>query len=177
MRAWLKRPELAFATRFVAVSVPLSALYAYPRGDGAVHAAIHDYLALYARVAGAVIAWFDPSARVVDTQIFGRFALSIVMNCDAMDVQILLFSAILALPVRLGLRLLGGVVGFLLVSLANVTRIVSLYFIGVHAPSEFEPAHREWWPLALVLWALGAFLMFVRRTRDAAAASSLRKLP
>jgi len=177
MRAWPKRPEVAFAARFLAVSVPLSVLYAYPRGDGALHAAIHAYLALYARVAGAAIGWFDPSVRVVDTQILGQYALQIVKNCDAMDLQILLLSAIFALPVRLGWRVIGSAAGFMLLSLGNVTRIVSLYFIGVHAPSEFELAHREWWPLALVLWALGAFLMFVRLTREAAAASSLRKLP
>jgi exosortase/archaeosortase family protein len=118
-------------------------------------------------------AWLEHS----EFAFFGRFALQIVKNCDAMDLQILLLSAIVALPVRWGLRLLGGVAGFLLVSLANVTRIASLYFIGVHAPAEFELAHREWWPLLLVLWALGAFLIFVRVTREAVAAGSLRKLP
>lgn len=158
---WRQNLQLRFGLRFIALAAPLSLFYGYPRQSGAVHDLIQSYLAAYASVAGHLIALFDSDVRVSGTQIIGAYSLEIVKNCDAMDVQLLLASAVLAFPAPLKQRSLGVVLGAVGVACVNIVRIASLYFIGARAPASFEFWHREAWPLVLVLFALLVFLSWV----------------
>jgi len=58
-----------------------------------------------------------------------------------------------------------GLIDFPLVMVANLTRICALYFIGSSAPRAFEFAHREVFPLLLVLMASAFFLAWARSAR------------
>ena len=40
----------------------------------------------------------------------------------------------------------------------NVVRICSLYFVGVYAPSIFDVAHIDVWPVVIILAAAGEFV-------------------
>jgi exosortase/archaeosortase family protein len=99
---------------------------------------------------------------VTGDRIDGRFSLQIVRNCDAIEVNILFASAVLAVPAPWLRRLYALAAGLALLVLANVTRICLLYFVGVYRPSWFATAHEEILPLLLVALTALSFLGWVR---------------
>jgi exosortase/archaeosortase family protein len=99
----------------------------------------------------------------------GRFSLEIVKNCDAMEVNILFVSAVLAFPEKAWKRLVGIVCGLPILVLLNVLRICALYFIGVHAFALFETFHLELFPLVLVAAAGAIFVGWASWARGARA--------
>ena len=130
--------------------------YPYAGGSGP-ERAIAAYLTLQAWLAGHLIHVFDPSARTLETRIEGVYAIQIVKDCSSLDAQALLMAAVLAMPGRWLTKLIGVVSGVVLVSGANLLRIVSLYFIGAFAPARFDIIHEEVWPLLLVMVACACF--------------------
>jgi exosortase/archaeosortase family protein len=173
--SWWKNQRYAirFCLTFLAVAGALSLLYAFPYAkNGAVERAFDQYLAAYARAAGALLSLFDSEVRVVGDRILGRYPLQIVKDCDAMDAKILLASAIAAFPARTRDRVIGVIACVFGIFVANLTRIASLYFVGIHAPDSFEFAHRELFPLLLVALAAVLFLGWVRWVRREPAAAA-----
>ena len=81
--------------------------------------------------------------------------LEIRKGCDAIEPTALVVAAVLAAPVSVFQKMLGTLGAVLLLNLANMARIVSLYLVGLHAPRYFETLHVEiWQPLILVLGVL-----------------------
>lgn len=158
------RARFGAEARFAALTVTLLAVYYFPYADRA-RAAIEAYLGLYARIAGGVLRLFEPTLTVADRMIQGRFSLQIVKTCDAMDVTILLVSAIVAWPGRWRQKAAAALAGTALIFATNVARICSLYFVGVHRPSSFDFIHLELWPAAILLLAVGFFWLYTERTR------------
>jgi exosortase/archaeosortase family protein len=155
------RLGLRFAPTFAAIALALFSIYCYPYAEeGPVARGFARYLSAYAHAAGAILALVDSSVHVTGTQIVGRFSLEIVKNCDAIEVNIIFASAILALPFRLANRLRALAAGITLLVLANILRICSLYFIGVYRPAAFEFFHLEFWPLLLVAFTALNFLLW-----------------
>ncbi len=159
------RPEFSFLLRFALIAGVLSVLYAfpYPPDAAGLHLACALSSTLTRAAAGAVVALFDPAVHVTGAEIIGRFSLRIVKDCDAMDVTILLVAAMLAFPATASRRALGLAGGVAVVLVANLARISALYFIGVSAPGAFEFAHRDLFPLLLVLLAGAVFVLWARR--------------
>jgi exosortase/archaeosortase family protein len=152
-----------FALTYAAIAAALFGVYAFPfelfgaRGDW-----LTGYLTAYAHLAGGLLRWFEPGVIVEGTTIYGRFVLQIVRNCDAADVNILFASAVLAFPAPLRKKMAPLLLGLAALVAANVLRICSLYYVGVHRPSWFHAAHEELWPLLLVALTLLAFLACIR---------------
>jgi|GEM_PF-1462859 len=162
--AWtVHRNQWRFVLAFLGCSGVLSLAYAFPYARGsAVHSGFESYLAGYARAAGTLLALFDPSVHVAGATIFGRFSMQIVKDCDAMEINILFASAVLAFPAKWSRRALGVALGVLLLAAANLIRIASLYWIGVIAPAAFESAHRDVFPLLLIGVAVLLFAAWIR---------------
>jgi exosortase/archaeosortase family protein len=156
---WLEGLGRRFAVRYALVAAALFAVYGFPfESFGASGDWLHGYLAGYAKLAGAVLATFDSSVRVEDTQILGRYPLAIVRNCDAADVHILFVSAVVALPGPWRRKVGPLMLGAALLAAVNVGRICSLYLIGVAFPSWFRVAHEEAWPLLLMALTVALFV-------------------
>jgi exosortase/archaeosortase family protein len=162
--ALAERLRLRFGLKFAAIAGLLFSVYAFPfELFGAKQDWLHGYLAAYARLAGGALGLVERGLVVDGTYIQGRFAMQIVRNCDAADVNILFVSALLAFPGAWKAKawlLLGGV-GALVA--ANVLRICSLYYVGVFAPERFKVVHEEVWPLVLVVFTVVVFLGCVRQ--------------
>ena len=159
----VRRARIRFAVTFAVVGGALLTLYSFPYAEHGVREdGFSRYLAIYARLAGLVLRLFGASVRVVGNDIVGRVSLTVAKNCDAMDVSLLFASAIVAFPARWSRRLAGIGVGVALLTVLNVLRIASLYYVDVHWPSAFELIHAEVWPLALVVLAAAAFLAWSR---------------
>lgn len=148
-----------FAITFAAIAGVAFLAYTFPYGQAGISEHwFSSYLALYARVAGAALALFEPGITVTGQDILGRFNLRIVKNCDAMEANILYASAVLAFPAPLRARLAGVAGGVLLLVALNVVRICSLYYVGLFAPRSFPFFHLELWPVVLVGAGAGLFL-------------------
>lgn len=170
LRRWLgarlpvrrsQAPALRFAITFALLAATLLSLYYFPYPQGsAVRAYTDAFLHGYAATAGAVLARFEPFVRVSGQDIIGRYSLRIVKTCDAMDITILLVSAMLAWPCPWARRATGTLVAILVLFVVNVARICALYYVGVHAPSSFEFMHLDLLPAFLLLVAVGVFLVF-----------------
>jgi exosortase/archaeosortase family protein len=157
------RPARRFVITFLATAAALLGLYYFPYDDGGpVKRALAAYLHAYAVVSGSLLRLFDASVIVVGSDILGRCSLRLVRTCDAMDVNILLVSAVMAWPARWGRRLVAAACALGCVFVVNVARICSLYFVGVHVPAAFSAVHVELWPIAMLIVAVGAFLVSVR---------------
>jgi exosortase/archaeosortase family protein len=159
----VRRARLRFAVVFAVVGGVLLTLYSFPYAE---HGVREDwfarYLAVYARLAGLVLRIFDSGVHVVGNDIVGRTSLTVAKNCDAMDVSLLFSAAVVAFPARWSRRFVGIGVGVAALTVVNVLRIASLYFVDLRWPSAFETIHAEVWPLAIVVLAATAFLAWTR---------------
>jgi exosortase/archaeosortase family protein len=124
------------------------------------------YLRGYAAMSGAVLRWFEPALQVRGQEIIGRYSLRIVKTCDAMDVQILFFSAVMAWPGPWRRRAAAAAIGVVAIAAVNVIRICSLYYFGILLPSSFELMHLEVWPALIVIFSVAGFVVFARRPLD-----------
>jgi exosortase/archaeosortase family protein len=159
----IRRARFRFIAVFSVVALVLLAAYSFPYAAYGIRETwFARYLSAYARIAGAVLRLGDPTVRVMNDELVGRISLTVAKNCDAMDVNILFGAAILAFPARWRRRAVGLGVGILLLVVANVIRIVSLYSVGVHWPRAFDVVHAEVWPLMMVALAVGTFIAWTR---------------
>jgi exosortase/archaeosortase family protein len=159
------RPARRFALLFAAFSGLFFAwyfVYTLPL-SGWPYRRFVDYLEGYAATAGTVLHLLDSSVRVSGTTITGRRSLAIVRGCDGSEILILFTAAVLASHmVRWRARIVGIVVGVLALSLANLARICSLYFVEVYWPSQTDVWHFELWPLILIACAVSLFVLWRR---------------
>ena len=159
----LRRARIRFAVIFALVGGALLTLYSFPYAEHGVREVwFARYLACYARLAGLVLRIFDPGVHVVGNDIVGRTSLTVAKNCDAMDVSLLFSAAIVAFPAPWSRRLMGIAVGVGALTVVNVLRIASLYFVDLRWPAAFETVHAEVWPLVIVALAATAFLAWSR---------------
>ena len=164
------RPSLRFALTFAGLAALLFAAYAFPyREHGISEGWLHGYLRGYARVAGGILSLFDSRVAVEGNVVTGRYALSIVKTCDAMEANLLFLAAVLAFPAapspakrRWPRKLIAALVGMAAISTLNVARICSLYAVGVYFPAAFELFHVELWPLLLIATAAALFAAAAR---------------
>jgi exosortase family protein XrtM len=171
-----RQAQLRFALAFGLASVGLIALFEHPFTGGSwPDEARWHYLRIYARAAGAVIALLDPVVTVKGFLIHGRYSMIIGVGCDAADTLALIIAAVLAFPASWRSRLIGIMLGVSAVTIANMVRICSLYFVGVAKPDLFEVAHHDIWPFVLLVVTGLVFLRWARwaerksrATRDAA---------
>ncbi len=148
------------------MAVSYAALY-FPYPPGSVPSRVLSwYVTMVARGAGAVLHVFDRNVSVDGVIIHGRYPLKIVLDCTAVDVQALYVAAVSSFPVPWRQRVAGALTGLALVSVANLLRVASLYFVGVYWPTAFHCLHEEVLQFAMVAVACLAFAIWVGWTRQ-----------
>ena len=162
-----RREQLRFFLVFALVAGigSLAYCFPYPLG-GVVSGWLSAYLHGYARLAGAAISVFDGTAKVSGQDIVGHFSLHVSKDCDAMEANILMVAAVVAFPSTWKNRAIGLLAGMSVVTIANVVRLCSLYFVGLRWPTAFDFAHLELWPLLLIAISLGVFVAWTSWTKS-----------
>jgi len=155
------RRETAFLLKFVLlVALFFGVIAPRPVNDGVVE----PFTAVVARVGGAACHLFDRSVTTRGTLIESpRFAVNIRNGCNGVETLIIFAAAVLAFPAPAVSKLIGLVAGFVAIQLANVIRIVALFFTGLAWPRVFELSHAVVWPAALLLFGVGLFLLWAIR--------------
>jgi exosortase/archaeosortase family protein len=157
-----------FFLRFSIAAGLLLLAYYFPYGGALAYLRL-AYLAAYAHAAGGAISLFDPTVKVHGTQIVGQTSLEFAMSCDAMDVLLLFTAAVVAFPVSRRQRLAALGCGLMGVTVLNVTRVVVLYLVRLHAPGSFEALHLTLFPLLFVGASAGGFLAWAQEASRAPA--------
>ena len=89
------------------------------------------YTTTIAKISAALLGLFDSSIQVSGTIIRSdSFAVDIRRGCDGVVATIILISACLAFPLSWSQRASGALLGYLLIQILNLVRIVGLFLLG-----------------------------------------------
>ena len=91
------------------------------------------------------------------------FAVEMRDGCNAVNVTILLWSAVLAFPAPRRQKVLGLLAGSLIIQVLNIARFISLFYIGQYSMTWFDFAHGYLWETLLVLDTMVIFWLWVNR--------------
>lgn len=92
------------------------------------------------------------------------FSVSVENDCNGIEAVLILVSAILAYPASFKRKALGLLLGFSLIQLSNVLRIVALFYVGQWSTSVFDLTHKYIWPAVIIMAALIFFALWTRKT-------------
>ena len=82
-------------------------------------------------------------------------------GCNAVNVGILLWSAMLAYPAPWKMKALGLAAGSAIVQALNIVRFISLFYLGQFSMSWFDFAHSYLWESLLTLDTMVVFWLWV----------------
>ena len=99
----------------------------------------------------------------------GGFAVEMRDGCNAVNVTILLWSAVLAFPATWKMKALGLAAGSIIIQVVNIIRFISLFYLGQYSMTWFDFAHAYLWESLLVLDTMVVFWLWVGRVSRAAA--------
>ncbi len=117
-----------------------------------------------ARVTLVLLHWLGMEATRTATVIShtNGFAYEIYYRCSGFLPVGFLTTAILAYPGPLRRKIIGLVVAVPILIALNLTRLVHLFYLGVHDPAAFDFAHSVLWEGFLILAVLGLWLGWTR---------------
>lgn len=95
----------------------------------------------------------------------GGFSCEIDFACTAMIPILLLSAGIFSWRADRSRQWLAVLVGSFLLIVVNQLRIVSLVWLGVHAPAWLDIAHLWFWPLALIVITVGYWYGWARTVK------------
>ncbi len=162
-RGWqvLKRGTISRAMVVFIAAMALFYGFLYSPTAGA--PPFEPYLAFLARITGAALNLLGLDINVSGTLLEApAFSMEIVPGCDAIEPIAAYICAVLASPVLVWSKLPGIVVGVLALSLVNLGRLVSLFFVKMFIPSVFDMMHEEIWQAGVVLVAVVFWVVWVQ---------------
>jgi exosortase/archaeosortase family protein len=86
--------------------------------------------------------------------------------------MLILLASIVAFPASMKARAIGLALGALAIQLLNAIRIITLYLLGAYQPRLFDLFHTAVWQIAIILAAIGFFLLWSSRVAPARMANS-----
>lgn len=102
------------------------------------------------------------------------FAIEMRDGCNAVNVTILLWSAMLAFPAPWKMRTLGLVTGSAVIQALNIVRFISLFYLGQYNMPLFDFAHGYLWESLLVLDSMVLFWLWADRVARVGGVSHAR---
>jgi exosortase/archaeosortase family protein len=79
-----------------------------------------------------------------------------------MEANMLFAAAVLALPAVWWRKAAALVAGLAALVAFNVVRLVSLYYVGVYLPAQFEVMHIDVWPVLMIAFTVLDFYVCTR---------------
>jgi exosortase H (IPTLxxWG-CTERM-specific) len=121
-------------------------------------------------VSGSLIHAFGGSAVITGSVLMSPangFGVRVENGCNAINVTILLWAAILTYPAGWTERVKGLAAGTLALHALNLVRIITLYYLGQHNRAWFDFAHYYLWESLIVLDTLAIFWFWAALVRKA----------
>lgn len=127
---------------------------------------------LNAQVSSEIINAVSPGENTyVDGRIIrsGYHSVEVGWGCEATDGMITLGAGVLALQMTVIKKIIGLFLGSFVIYIANLCRIVSLYFIYKYGPQFFDFFHIYVGQIFLMIIAISFFILWARRFHGIAA--------
>ena len=134
-----------------------------------VHAVDVQFSQILVKTAHALIGIFGGHALVQGAILRdprSGFAVEMRDGCNAVNVTLLLLSAMIAFPAPWRWKAVGLLAGGAIIQALNIVRFVSLYYIGQYSMALFDFAHGYLWESLLVLDTLVVFWLWVNRVSN-----------
>ena len=119
-------------------------------------------------VSGRLIRFFGGRAVVTGNLLqspANHFGIQMVNGCNALNVTLLLWAAVLAFPASWSQKAKGLLAGTAAIHAVNVVRFVSLFYIGQYNQAWFDFAHWYLWESVMMLDTLVVFWIWVHMVR------------
>ena len=125
-----------------------------------------SYLELNASLTAFVInlSWVDVVAETT-TVWSDSFGMRIIPECTPLLPAAILVRGVIAFPGPWTHKLIGVVGGFLILSVINVVRLASLFYVGMWAPSQFDTAHVLVWQSLMIVSTVALWIVWHKATR------------
>ena len=140
-------------------------LYAYSR---VVHVAWFDtFLDLHAVVTGGLIRvlGFDvETSGSIPTN--DRVAFNIISECTAVAPSIIFGAGVVAFPATWRAKAAGLTAGIVALTVVNIVRITSLFFIGMYIPSTLDAFHLIVWQSLMIILAIAILFFWTARVQN-----------
>lgn len=125
---------------------------------------LESYCAFLARCTGFTLGLLGEQISVQGSTVLGRFNLSVILSCGALDVWAMLSAAILATPKTWLKKLWGIAAGTLAILLANIARLTALFLIGAKDIDQFHLFHEDIFSFVFVAYTLALYWLWLRIT-------------
>lgn len=149
---------------FVTFLLLLATLFGVEMLGPVQQALVQPWTSLVALASAELMTVFDADVfaqgRVLASRSTG-FGVAIEAGCNGVEAALILVAAMVAFPASWMLRLAGIGIGLLAIQLANLMRIVSLYYLGQWDMAVFEFAHLYVWQALIMLDVLVVWLLWV----------------
>lgn len=115
----------------------------------------------FAVVTSAALNVLGHSTVAVGTSVLSdRFGISVVTACTGVFVIGIYLIAVFVFPTAWRAKLAGAAVGVAALSLVNVIRLVSLYYVGLHWPGALDIIHQLVWQSLVIVLAVSLWLLW-----------------
>ena len=161
IREYTATPAGRFLVRFgVILSAVFLLIALRPVNDHVVN----PYTTFVARQASLALNLLGETTRVSgQTLASPRFSVVIYNGCNGLEAMLIFVCGVLAFPASWPARAKGIALGYLVIAVVNLVRVVSLYYVGILRPDWFQPMHVFVWQTAIVLLSVVLWLLWVRR--------------
>ncbi len=126
---------------------------------------VEPFTGYIAKLSAWLITPFDDSViaygRVLRDGVNG-FAVSIESGCNGVEATIVLIAAVVAFPATWRQRVAAILLGFVAIQIANLARIISLFYLGQWNLDMFNWIHLYLWPILIMLDVLIVFILYLR---------------
>ncbi len=126
---------------------------------------VEPFTGFIATLSAWIITPFDDSViaygKVLRDGVNG-FAVSIESGCNGVEATIVLIAAVMAFPATWRQRMVVTILGFLAIQVANLLRIISLFYLGQWNIEVFNWIHLYLWPVLIMLDVLIVFIVYLR---------------
>jgi len=161
LRTLVATPAARFIVRYVIIlSVGFFVIALRPVNDRVVN----PYTTFVAHEAKVALNLFGEGATVREQVLSSpRFSVVIYNGCNGLEAILIFASGVLAFPAPAGRKALGLLLGFLAIQVANIVRVVSLFYIGIFKPAWFSTAHVFVWQSIIIVLGVVLWLVWVNR--------------
>ena len=124
------------------------------RWDAEVYA-FQGYLRVLSSITGTILRATDQDVEVAGTVLRSPdFTMGIAGGCAGLEAIATFSFAVIASPLAARSRVIGLVLGVVLLSTINLLRIVTIFLVGAWRPSLFAFVHEDLWQAAMILIAV-----------------------
>lgn len=131
------------------------------RWDAEVHA-FQGYLRVLSSISGTILRTTDQDVEVEGTVLRSpNFTMGVVRGCDGLEAIAMFSFAVIASPLAFRSKVIGLVLGTILLSVINILRVVTIFLVGAWRPRLFGVVHEDLWQAAMILIAVLLWCVWV----------------